>query len=358
MSVTGRNSRVGFSVYAANSWGVAASVTRALHLTGDAGLTLQPQFSENETLNQGFYRNASIGDITAPDLTITQDMRYEDHAYMLEACAMGSPAAVTVVSSQAASSLVAYQHIIDLAPSVVGRGITIAFEYGGASYAPYIQELTSARVYGFSEAVGTAGVISQSFRLLGSKPTITSSINFNSTLASISVPDFGNKVFRKQGVVRLNAQANGALSASDALPVETVELEFTRVNDAPFVYGQDYIIEPADNGFPTATVRMTFPRMTTVAANSMYRLLQNGGAWKGDVTYTGAYINSTTQLSKLYQFPYMEIQEFSAPLTGANQVKPTALFRLKEVASAPTGMSGVTRPFRITRVMANSLVAF
>jgi hypothetical protein len=30
----------------------------------------------------------------------------------------------------------------------------------------------------------------------------------------------------------------------------------------------------------------------------------------------------------------------------------------KEVAAAPTGMSGVTRPFRITRVMANSLVAF
>lgn len=355
MSVTGRNSRAAFAVYGTNSWGVAASVTRAIHITSDAGLTIAPQFSENETFNQGFYRNAAIGDITAPDLTIQMDARYEDFGYLLEACAMGSPATPTVVSSTGGN---AYQHVIDLAPSVSGRGITFAVEYGGAGFSPYVQELTSARVYGFSWSVGGAGVISESFRLLGTKPTITSSVNFNSTLASATVPDFGNKIFRKHGVFRLNAQAGGSLTSTDAVQIEDASFEFTRVNDAPFVFGSDTIIEPADNGFPTVRLSVTFPRMTTVSANSMYLLLQNGGAWKGDLTFTGSLINSATSQAVLYQFPYLELQEFSTPLTGANQVKPTAAFMLKEVASAPTGMSGVTRPFRVTRTMANSAAAF
>lgn len=355
MSVTGRNSRAAFAVYGTNSWNVAASVNKALHLAGDAGLTLQPQFSENETLNQGFYRNASIGDITAPDLTLQMDARYEDFGYVLEACVMGSPAAPVVVSSTGGN---AYGHVLDLAPTVSGRGITLAIEYGGAGFSPFVQELTSAKVYGLSEAVGTAGVIQQSFRVLGSKPTITSSVNIPATLAAATVPDFGNKVFRKQGVFRLNAQAGGSLTAADAVNVETVAWEFARVNDAPFVFGSDTIIEPADAGFPTIRVTATFPRMNTVSANSMYAQLQAGGAWKGDLTYTGANINSSTAASKHIQWPYLEPQELTLGLAGAGQVKPSVTFLAKEVASAPTGMSGVTRPFRITRVMANSAVAF
>jgi hypothetical protein len=357
MAVTGRNSRASFGIYGTNSWGVATSALNALHVTSDAGMTLSPQFSENETFNQGFYRNASIGDITAPDLTVQMDSRYEDYAYMLEACAMGSPATPVVISSTGGN---AYRHVIDLAPSVSGRGITFAVEYGGASFAPFIQELTSARVYGFAEAVGSAGVIQESFRLLGSKPTITSSVNFNSTMASAAVPDFGNKVFRKAGVFRLNAQAAAvSLTAADAVQIEDASFEFTRVNDAPNVFGQDYIIEPADNGFPTVSLSVTFPRMNTVSANSMYTLLQAGGAWKGDLTYTGAAVyTGGASYTKQYQFPYLEPQEITLNLAGANQVKPTVRFIAKEVATAPTGMTGVTRPFRLTRVMANSLIAF
>jgi hypothetical protein len=355
MSVTGRNSRAGFAIYGTNSWGVAASVTRALHVTGDSGLTLQPQFNENETLNQGFYREAAVGDITAPDLTLQMEARYEDFAYMLEACAMGSPHAPTIVSSTGGN---AYQHIIDLAPSVGGRGITFAVEYGGATFSPMIQELTSAKVYGFSETVGNGGFIQQSFRVLGSKPTITSSVNFNSTLASMSVPGFGTRVSRRQGVLRLNAQAGGSLTATDRVDNETFDFEFSRVNDAPYVYGQDFIVEPLDAGFPTIRAVAQFPRMTTAAANSMYRQLQAGGAWKGDLTYTGALINSSTYYSRTIQMPYMEVQGLTLNLAGAQQVKPSVTFVLKEVASAPTGMSGVTRPFRVIRTMANSLQAF
>lgn len=351
MPLTGREADVAFAKFATNSWGVAASVTKGLHLESDAGLTPQPQYVESETFNQGFLRSAQVGDFTAPDLTISQQARYEDHAYILEALLLGSPNAPTVVSSTGGN---AYQHILDLSPKVDGLGITLAFRRGDF----YVEEVPSLKVYGMSETFGDGGVVSQSFRLMGSKPTNQSSININSTVAGASFPDFGKRIFRKHGVFRMNLQSGGALSASDEIKVEAFSPEINRPQDAPFVTGQDYIYEPGDNGFPTLSVRLTFPRMTTVTANSMYRFLSAGTALKADMTYTGGLINSTTSYSKTYQMPYVELQEWSAPLTGANQVKPTATLTLKEVASAPTGMTGVTRPIRIIRTMANSAVAF
>lgn len=351
MPLTGREANVAFAKFATNSWGVAASVTKGLHLESDAGLTPQPQYVESETFNQGFLSRAEVGDFTAPDLTLTQQARYEDHSYILEALVMGSPVAPTVVTSTGGN---AYQHIIDLSPRVDGLGITLAFRRGDF----YVEELTSAKVYGFAETFGNGGVVQQSFRVLGSKPTNQSSINTNSTVAGANFPNFGNRIFRKSGVFRMNLQSGGSLAANDEIKVESFALDVTRPQDAPFVTGQDYVYEPGDNGFPELTARVQFPRMTTVTANSMYRFLTAGTALKADMTYTGGLINSATNQSKLYQMPYIELQEWSAPLTGANQVKPTATLRLKEVTSAPTGMAGVTRPLRIVRVMANSAVAF
>jgi hypothetical protein len=90
----------------------------------------------------------------------------------------------------------------------------------------------------------------------------------------------------------------------------------------------------------------------------MYRQLQAGGAWKGDLTYTGPLINSATPYSKTFQMPYLEVQGLQLNLAGAQQVKPSVTFVLKEVPTAPTGMAGVTRPFRLIRTMTNSLQAF
>jgi hypothetical protein len=86
--------------------------------------------------------------------------------------------------------------------------------------------------------------------------------------------------------------------------------------------------------------------------------IRSSTAYKADCTYLGTFINSTDQYKKLYQFPYVELQDFSTPAAGAAQVKPRATFILKQASAAPTGMSGVTKPFRITRIMVNSTVAF
>jgi hypothetical protein len=349
--ITGREARIAFVKFATNSWGVAASVTKGAYFQSDGGLTYQPARVNDEAFGQSFLADGDLGDVAAPDITWTQRARYADYGYILDACAMGSPNAVTI-STSAAGQTTSWQHVIDLAPSIDGLGITAAIDK-----VQFVDELTSAKVHGFSMAPGEGGVMDKSFKIMGSKTTNISSVNTRSTVNGATFPTLDNRVFRKHGTFRMNKQSAAGLGASDAVAIESWSMEFERPQDAPHVFGQDFVYEPADNGFPTVKISVTYPRMNTITANSLYAALREDPQWKSDMTFSGSYINSTDQYTEKYQFPALELDEWTAPLTGANQVKPTATFSAKLAATSPTGMAFVN-PVRLTRIMINSLGAF
>jgi hypothetical protein len=352
--VTGREIKGwAFAKFATNSWGVAASVTKGTYFTSDGGMRFQPQRVNDEAFGQAFLGAGDLGDVTAPDLELGGRDYYDNHSYILEALAMGSPAAVTI-STSADTQTTSWKHVIDLAPSIDGLGATFAMDKK-----LYTDELTSAKIYGFGMVVGDGGVMDQTFRVMGSKPTNISSVNINSTVHGANFPALSNRVFRLQGTFRMNVASGGSLVASDKVNIEGLTFEFTRPQDAPHVFGQDYVYEPADNGFPTVQLTLTYPRMSTVAANSLYQALRSDTDFKADLTFAGAYINSTDQYTKLLQFPALEMTTdgFATPFTGANQVKPTVTFAAKLSASSVSGMPFVN-PFRLTRIMTNSTVAF
>jgi hypothetical protein len=352
--VTGREMKaVAFAKCGTNSWNVAASVTKGARFASDGGMKYTPTFVEDRSFGETFLGPAEYGDTAPPDVTFEGQARYDDYNYILEACAMGSPATVAIATS-ASGQTTSWRHVIDLAPSIDGLCVTVAVDRK-----LYVEEMTSAKVYGFSETYGDAGIVNQSFKLLGSTVTDISSININSTVYGASYPSLLGKMFRSQGVFRINAQSGGSLSGSDAIVAEGFEFTFTRPQDQSFGTSSGYIVEPADNEFPEVTATVTFPRMNTITANSFRTALRAGTAYKLDVTYTGlTYINSTDRYSKLIQAPYAELQDFETATAGAAQVKPKATFKLKKPSAAPTGMTGVTTPFRITRVMQNSVNAF
>lgn len=341
-----------FAKFATNSWGVATSVTKGTRFLDDGGLKFQPIFVEDRSFGEPFLGAADIGDVQPVDIQTGGQVRYEDNHYILEACAMGSPAAVTI-STSTAGQTTSWLHVFDLAPSIDGLGVTMAMDRK-----LYVEEIPSAKVYGWTETIGDGGVLTQAFKFLGNKATNISSININSTIYAASFPALGGKVFRKQGTFRMNKQSGGALASTDAIPCETVDFAFERPQDRTFGTSQDYIVEPGDNEFPMPTLKLGFPRMNTISANSLYAALRANDAFKADWICLGAFINSTDQLKRMYQFPYVELQDFQTPVAGAAQVKPMASFVLKKVSAAPTGMSGVTMPFRLTKIMQNSVVAF
>lgn len=353
MAVTGREAKAAFVKFAANSWGVAAAVTKGIYFTSDGGARFSPTRVNDEAFGQTFYGRGDFGDTAPQDVTLTTRDRFADHQYILEALAMGSPAAVTI-SNSTSGQTTSWRHIIDLAPSIDGLGVTLAFDK-----VQFVDEMPSAKIYGWSKAVGDAGVMETTFRVMGNKMTDISSTNTRSTVNGANFPGLDNRVFRKQGTYRMNVASGGSLAAANAIALETVAFEFERPQDAPNVTGQDFIYEPGDNGFPTARLTLTYPRMDTVSANSLYAALRADTVFKADFTFEGSYINSTDRYTEKIEWPALELDTdgFTANVSGADQVKPQAVFLCKASASSPNGMAFVN-PFRLTRITTQSLVAF
>ncbi len=349
--VNARQTKFAFAKFGSNSWGVPASVTKGLYFESDGGLKFEPAIIVDDAFGQTFEGTTEVGDVKAPALTWQQQARYDDYSYILQALAMGSPNAVTI-STSAVGQVTSWQHIVDLSDVIDGLGIT-----GAIDKVLYTEELTSAKVHGFSLKSGNGGIMNMGYMVLGSKPTIQSSVNINSTVAGAVFPPLGNRVFRKQGVFRLNVQSAGALGASDAVKIEDFDFSFDRPQDTPQVFGQDFIDEPSDNNFPTFKLSVTYPRMNTVSANSLYASLRDATALKGDMTFLGAYINSTDQYKQLYQWPNLQVESFEDMLQNGQQVRPKVTFSAKLAVTSPTGMPFV-RPMRMTRVQTNSLIAF
>lgn len=350
---TGRSFKMAFAKYGTNSWGIAASVTKGIYFESDASMQFKPAQVTDNAFGQNYLGPADPGLVEAPALKLKGRDRFDDYQYILEALAMGSPAAAAI-STSAAGQTTSWIHQFDLADSIDGLGATFAIDKN-----LYVDELTSAKVHGFELTQASNGAMDQTFTVLGSKPTNISSVNINSTLGGATFPVFTNRIVQQQGVFRMNANSAGALSSTDAIHVESVKLTFARPEDAPHIYGQDFVEEPADNGWPDVMVELTYPRMNTVSANSLYAGLRSSTAFKADWIFTGAFINSTDNYTKKFQFPYLQLMEdgFLAATNGAQQVKPVVKLAARLAPTSPTGMAFV-RPFRLTRIMTQSIVAF
>lgn len=349
--INARQTKIAFAKFGTNSWGVAASVTNGVYFSSDGGLKFEPAIITDEAFGQTFEGTTEVGDVKAPTPTWEQQGRYDDKSYILQALAMGSPN-VPTISTSASGQVTSWQHVVDLSDVIDGLGATFAIDK-----VLYTEEVTSVKVHGFNLKNGTGGIMNMGFKVTGSKPTIQSSVNINSTLAGATFPALSNRVFRKHGTFRVNLQSAGALGTSDAMKIEALEFDFDRPQDEPQVFGQDYIDEPSDNNFPTFTITVTAPRMNTVSANSLYASLRDATALKADATFKGGYINSTDQYQHLYQWPNLQVTSGEFLLTGGQQVRPKITFKAKLATSSPTGMPFV-RPFRMTRTQTNSLIAF
>lgn len=354
---TGRSMRMAFSKFGTNSWGVAASVTYGNYFESDGGLQYKPGQVTDNAFGQPFLGPADPGLVEAPTISLVGRDRYEDYQYILEALVMGSPSAPTISNSAIVVSTIlttSWLHQFDLADSIDGLGATFAIDK-----VQYVDELTSAKISGFELTQGSLGEMDMTYKVVGSKPTNASAINTNSTVAGAAFPALSGRIVQQQGVFRMNVASATALGAGNAVQAESIKFTFDRPQDAPHVYGQDYVAEPADNGWPTAMIEVTYPRMNTVSANSLYAGLRSSTAFKADWTFSGAFINSVDQYKKLYQFPCLQLLQdgFLANTVGANQVKPVAKFAARLAPTSPAGMAFV-RPFRMSRVMTNSNVAF
>ena len=345
--VTGREVKAAFA--RATTWGTPVSVTRQILINGTDGFDAMPAIVDDESINQTFLLAGEVGDQQPLSPTIGMIARYEDVDTFIAAC-HGSAAAPTAISSQgAATSLVAYSHIVTLATELT-HFFTLAVDMS-----QYVKEIPALKLTGYTLRVGENGRMNIEFTAIGNKATYDSTTNTNSTVSAARATSLGNRLFRKNGRFRMNLQSAGALGSSDEMAiVREISLGTSRpVAGDDFVFNQDYIIEPDDSGFPEFPVEITFARMNTVSANSLANALSTAKVFKADWRFLGPYINSTTQRQMTFEMPALQIRSFKAAAAGGDQVRPMATFHAKLAASAPTGMA-FTDPVKLTIINANS----
>jgi hypothetical protein len=347
IGTTGREVRAAYA--RCNTWGTPASVTKQILLNSSEGMDSEPQFVTDESFGQTWLAEAETGDHTPRTPEVTAQLRYEDLDVWL-AAACGSSAAPAVVSSVAANSLVAYSHAITLSDEL-DPIFTLAFDLDR-----YVTEIPSLKLRGFSLRIGENGRYNVAFPIVGAKANYDSVVNTAATVTGATDAVVAHRAFRKNTRIRKNVASDGALGASDESGLIR-DLAFTYgrpLAQDDFVHNQDYIIEPEDDGFADLMVELTFARMNTVSANSLAVGLNLAKVFKMDWFSQGQFINSTTRRSILIEMPAAQIRSFRAPVTGHNQVRPVATYYLHRASAAPTGMAGLTNPFRMTIVNTNS----
>ena len=155
------------------------------------------------------------------------------------------------------------------------------------------------------------------------------------------------RAFFKQGDFRINAASGGALSSSDSVEVTDLKVTYEQSLDTLYAIGKDYVIQPEDDKYPEITIELTFSRLTT-ATDDFIGYHRDNTALKGELILTGPTLAGSNYGLK-FSFPNLIVSE--APVKfkkGAANVAPEATLKAYKAAAAPTGMTGITKPFRIT----------
>lgn len=348
--LNGREVNVAFA--RSNTWGTAAAVAKGLNLRTLENFDAKPGIVTDESFNQDFVGEGQVGDYAPTTPELSMDLRYDGAAPIFVAAACGSASAPTSIGGVAADSLVAYQHVITLAADL-SHFFTLAADFGGAA-SHYVQEIPTAKPRGFSVRVGDNGKMQITVPMVGAKTHYASATNTNSVVAAAVADPLGNRVFRKQGTFRLKVQGAAGLAAANAQNAREINFGTERpLADADFVFGQDYIIDPDDDGFALFPIEVIFPRMTSANANSLVICWPAGTHLQADLDFLGAYINSTNQYEFKVEWPAIQVTEWMAPVTGHGQVRPTMRGQGRLATSGATSM-GITQPFRITFTNMNS----
>ncbi len=251
--------------------------------------------------------------------------------------------AATYTSDIACVGSGAYQHTLTMADTLDGIFFTYATEKGSKYYA-----IPSFKVMKFSAMVN-AGMVKMGFSCRGSKMVNDSAII--TTLAAVTYPAIHNTTRAKYGqcVFRINAQAGDALAVGDIVKPKGFTLELDRKMDSEHGSGSYTIMEPRGNGKPTVKHSLEIAHLDAV--NELYHAAWIAGdEKKGDLTVTGPVIVGTHTYKVLFQLPRLQFEDVEIPDAQILPCKTT--FRSVVADTAPTGMTGLTKP--LTCIVVNT----
>jgi hypothetical protein len=254
--------------------------------------------------------------------------------------------ATTVFTISGAAST----HVYTLAPNTDGQFFTLVAKLGTI----YVDEITTAKCAGFTIKGGTGQPIQVAFRIIGHErnSNTVAGTNNNTTILAVTFPETANRLLYRDIKFRMNTSSGGAISDADR--IYPVSYDFAYDRDILGVYGTgssyNNIDEPTNNGDPKYGLKFELGRLTA-AGQALIAAKDAGTAQKIDITFTGALLAGATYRSMLIEIPNAKFSSASAPIKKGILTVPAEM-SLFARSAAPTGMAGLTSPFRLTLVNA------
>ena len=224
------------------------------------------------------------------------------------------------------------------------RSGAIPWEYATAKMAQLI-----LRVGGDGQVEAEASIISSALArasTINNTTTITTVSLVTNTTTGQSTAILGRALLT-DGVFRLNAQAGGALAASDGICIRDFTATFVRPLDETFMAcaTPSGMAEPFEDGFNLSTFGFSLRSYDQETFEDAWAA---GTEYKCDLTFTGPAGSTATNMTHLFEFPRAVVMEKpQAPVSGPNFIPHDVTLKLLEATAAPTGMSG-TKPCRYT----------
>jgi len=342
MAVSARNKKVGINIATTTAWGTATAVGAGdgVWVTDDLKVQLKMQVDEDDSAGQDFITSMQVANNEAVKAEVPTFLHYNDafqNVLWALACGTGGTAPSQV------GTTTGYTNTFEPATNKTGLFATIVTDK-----VQYIEEVPSAKCTGWELSFGDNGRAEITWMFVGNKAKVDSSINTATQVSALTFPTQGMRAFFKQAVFRVNLASGGALATTDALTITDLKISYQQPMDALFVAGLDYIIQPEDDKYPEISVEWTFARLDS-ASDDYIAYHRDNTAVKADLTLTGPTGAGAGNYSILMQFPRLIVTE--APVVfkkGAENVAPSVKAMAYKASSAPTGMTGVTKPFRVT----------
>ena len=244
----------------------------------------------------------------------------------------------------------AYLHTFQIADSIDA----IFASFATKKKSDKVWEMPSAKPHGLTIEGGVGDPLKVTLSVLGNKYNINgaSGTNNTTTIANVTYPTSKRVVmFDANTKFRINDQDGAALADTDKVYPHSFTLEFTRPMDE--LYDAEYqdMTEPVQNEFAEPTLTLRFNRynldtfMDAIAADTEKKL---------DIYFKGDLISGAYYYDFMVECPNVKVISGVADAGGPGNIPHEVTLQLMACDSAPTGMTGITKPFQIKLISIRS----
>ena len=276
----------------------------------------------------------------ASEITLNARLRYGDRIPKLLAFALGADA-VTGASP--------YTHTMTIADRLT-KFLTVAWqEVANATSTVYVSlpsaMIEETRLRWDGEAPGEA-----SFNLVASELARDAGVNGSTQFTNLTRSDSAIPVLLTDGLFRLNAASGSTLAAGDNLKPRMIELVIRRPLTRPFLADSAVagkISQPVEADVAEVLLNLEF--VGKGAASAFASLVDEWEDRYEAATELKATLDFTGPSPNTFGFSFPRLQIVRMPpqaVPGSGRYPLRVEMRALEASTAPSGMSGITKPVR------------